>query len=287
VQDFEVDVAFQLRDFSSQHLRRWVHSLEGFLMRKFNRVSAISERMVDRLSGKGVKAEEAVLFPNWVDTSAIYPLSAPSPFREELGISQDSIVALYSGNMGLKQGLDLLIDASRRLASRPDIRWIFCGDGPYRESLVRMVGGARNISFLPLQPADQLNELLNLADIHLLPQKGDAADLVMPSKLTGIMASGRPVVATAGEGTQLATALIGKGITTPPGDVDAFVAAVLRLADDRELRARMGEEARKFATTHLNRDEILSRFERSLMEASGFSLANTQAGLSKSPLANP
>jgi|SRR5277367_245943 len=287
VQDLEVDVAFQLKDFSSDRLRRWVHSLEAVLLRKFDRVSSISGRMVERLSEKGVSAQQSVLFPNWVDTSAIHPLSTPSPFREELGIPKESIVALYSGNMGLKQGLDLLVDASRRLAYRSDIRWIFCGDGSYKETFVQMVGEAKNVTFLSVQPADRLNELLNLADIHLLPQRGDAADLVMPSKLTGIMASGRPVVATAGEGTQLATALTGKGISTHPGDVAAFADAVLCLADDRELRVRMGAEARKFATIHFNRHEILSCFEVSLMEASRYSRESLRSGLSKSPVADP
>ena len=191
VQDFEIDVGFQLKELSSRHLRKCIHFLERCLMRQFDRVSAVSDRMVERLSAKGVNTERAVLFPNWVDTSSIYPLSIPSAFRLQLGIDMESIVALYSGNMGLKQGLDLLVAVSRRLVSRPDIQFVFCGDGPYRETLARALGGAANVRFLPLQSADRLNELLNLADIHLLPQLGDAADLVMPSKLTGIMASGR------------------------------------------------------------------------------------------------
>lgn len=269
VQDFEIDVGFQLKELSSRHLRKCIHFLERCLMRQFDRVSAVSDRMVERLSAKGVNAERAVLFPNWVDTSSIYPLPIPSAFRLELGIDMEAIVALYSGNMGLKQGLDLLVAVSRRLVSRADIQFVFCGDGPYRETLARALGGAANVRFLPLQSADRLNELLNLADIHLLPQLGDAADLVMPSKLTGIMASGRPVVATANEGTQLAAALVGRGIRTPPGDIEAFANAVAHLADDPELRLRMGAEARRHASTHFNRDEILSRFELSLRQVCG------------------
>jgi colanic acid biosynthesis glycosyl transferase WcaI len=279
VQDFEVDVAFQLGDFSSSALKHSIQTLERFLMRKFNRVSAISDRMVERLSSKGVDPIRTVLFPNWVDTSEIYPLTVPNPLRIKLGISERAIVALYSGNMGLKQGLSLLIEASRQLVSRPDIVFVMCGDGPYRDTLIQMTGKASNVIFLPLQPASRLNDLLNMADIHLLPQVVCAADLVMPSKLTGMLASGKAVVATAEEGTQLAKVLEELGLCTPPGDVTAFAAAVARLADDRELRLRMGDEGRKYAVIHLHRDEILTRFESSLMEACGRSAVSTPEGL--------
>jgi colanic acid biosynthesis glycosyl transferase WcaI len=279
VQDFEVDVAFELQDFSSTVLKQFIQKLERFLMRKFNRVSAISDRMVERLPSKGVDALNTVLFPNWVDTSEIYPLTVPNPLRKEFGIPETAIVALYSGNMGLKQGLYLLIEASRQLASRPDIVFVLCGGGPYRDTLMKMTSGAANVRFLPLRPTDQLNELLNMADIHLLPQVVGAADLVMPSKLTGILASGRPVVATASEGTQLANVLAGRGLCTRPGDAIDLASAVARLADDRELRQRMGEEARKYAVTHLNRDQILIPFESSLLEACGRSVKGTPVGL--------
>lgn len=280
VQDFEVDVAFELKDFSSSVLKQFVQSFERFLMRKFNRVSAISDRMVERLSSKGVDSVNTVLFPNWVDTSEIYPLTVPSPLRKEIGISEMAIVALYSGNMGLKQGLSLLIEASRQLVSRPDIVFVLCGGGPYRDTLMKMASGAANVKFLPLKPTGQLNELLNMADIHLLPQVVGAADLVMPSKLTGMLASGKPVVATAGEGTQLADVLAGRGLCARPGDAIGLASAVARLADDCEMRQRMGEEARKYAVTHLNRDQILIPFELSLLEACGRSLKDTPVGLS-------
>jgi colanic acid biosynthesis glycosyl transferase WcaI len=282
VQDFEVDVAFELQDFSSTRLQHSIRMLERFLLARFNRVSAISDRMVERLSSKGVDALSTILFTNWVDTSEIYPLTTRNRLRQELGISEQAIVALYSGNMGLKQGLNLLIEASRRLIHRPNVVFVLCGDGPYRDTLVEMASKAGNVMFLPLQPAGRLNELLNMADIHLLPQIAGAADLVMPSKLTGIMASGKAVVATANEGTQLARVLAGRGVCTRPGDVTAFAAAVARLADDYELRLQLGAEARKYALIHLNRDDILTRFESSLMEACGRSVTGSRSEVTAS-----
>jgi colanic acid biosynthesis glycosyl transferase WcaI len=264
VQDFEIDAAFQLGGLSTW-LRQLAHAVERFLMSKFDRVSTISDRMIDRLSDKGLGPERSVLFPNWVDTSAIYPMATGATgFRQELGIADSAIVALYSGSMGTKQGLKLLVDASRQLASRADIQFIFCGDGPYRETLLAEKGD--NVTILPLQPADRLNELLNMADIHLLPQLADASDLVMPSKLTGMMASGRPVVATAHAETQLAKVLEGRGIVTRPGDVDDFISAITKLAEDANLRNVKGKAAREYAVEHMDRGEILSRFEVAIRE---------------------
>ena len=285
VQDFELDAAFQLTDFSSLRLRRSLEAVERVLMRRFARVSAISERMVERLAAKGVDPTRCLLFPNWVDTSVIYPLQRPSRFREELGIGQQTIVALYSGSMGKKQGLQSLLEASRRLASRRAVQLVICTDGPGREAFAQMAQQAGNVRLLPLQPADRLNELLNLADIHLLPQLADAADLVMPSKLTGMMASGRAIVATAPAGTQLATVLERRGIVTPPGDVDALVSAIVLLAEDTGLSRRLGEEARKYAVCHMNREEILERFELSLMRALGHAPREAHQGKPDSQIA--
>jgi colanic acid biosynthesis glycosyl transferase WcaI len=276
VQDFEVDAAFSLTDFSSKRLRRWVLATERYILSKFDRVSAISDRMVEKLAEKGVSPNRRVLFPNWVDTSEIYPLSSHSVLRQQLGIPSESIVALYAGSMGKKQGLELLVETSRRLAGRTDIRFVFCGDGSLREMLVQMADSLPNVTFLPLQPVEKLNQLLGLADIHLLPQLADAADLVMPSKLTGMMASGRAVLATAAPGTQLFTAVTGRGIVTPPGDIAAFTDGLIQLADDSRLREEMGREGRTYAVNYLNRDEVLRRFEASLLEAGGFRPSGTK-----------
>ncbi len=271
IQDFEVDAAFELGDLASRRGQNFAFTLERWLLRRFDRASSISEQMVLRLYHKGVDPSRCVYFPNWVDTSSIYPLPHPSCFRHELGIGENTVVALYSGSMGKKQGLDLLVDIARRLAHCSDLRFVFCGEGSYRQALAEKSKGLSNLSVIPFQPSERLNELLNLADIHLLPQRADAADLVMPSKLTGMLASGRPVVATAHSGTQLASVAQGHGVVVPPGDPDAFAAAVLALAADRDLRLKLGQEARRYALTHLDSSPILEGFEQSLIAVCGIS----------------
>jgi colanic acid biosynthesis glycosyl transferase WcaI len=126
-----------------------------------------------------------------------------------------------------------------------------------------------HVRFLPLQPLSALNDLLSVADIHLLPQNPTAQDLVMPSKLLGMTASGRPVIATVNPGTEVSDSLITFGIVTPPGDAPAFAAAIESLADNPSERRRLGRAARSYAVENLSKESILRGFELALFELSG------------------
>lgn len=272
VQDFEVDAAFDLGLLRGKLLRGLVAGVERWLMRRFDGVSTISQRMHQRLLDKGVAPARAVLAPNWVDLSAITPAMTGSgnAFRAELGIATDAVVALYSGNMGAKQGLELLADVAKLCLTQsgpaqPAIVFVFCGNGAGRADLVQRCAGLPNAHFLDLQPMARLNDLLALADIHLLPQRADAADLVMPSKLTGMLASARPVVATARPGTELASVVQGCGLVVPPEDPRAMADAVLALAADAAWRARLGAAGRAHAVQHMDREAVLRRYESVLM----------------------
>jgi colanic acid biosynthesis glycosyl transferase WcaI len=225
--------------------------------------------MMQRLPEKGVPVEKTVMFPNWVDTDAIAPLPGPSRLRQQLGLGPGRVVLMYAGNMGMKQGLELLPLLAQEFMPDPRIHFVFCGDGAYHAQLAGMLRGAANVTMLPLQPFDRLNDLLNTADIHLLPQRPDAADLVMPSKLTGMLASGRPVIATAASGTQVALALGSCGIAVPPLDKPALFTAVRTLADRPEMRHALGVAAREHAVEHLGRERVLRRFEAELLDAVG------------------
>jgi len=126
------------------------------------------------------------------------------------------------------------------------------------------VANRPNVTLLPLQPLDRLNDLLNAADIHLLPQRASAADLVMPSRLSAMLASGRPVIATAQPGTQVAQVVEGRGLVVPAEDGAELRAAVLRLVEDKELRLGLGRAAREYAVQHLGKQQVLTQFERDL-----------------------
>jgi colanic acid biosynthesis glycosyl transferase WcaI len=274
VQDFEVDAAFELGLLPSQGpIRALAVWLEKSFTDAFSRVSSISTKMVERSQLKGVPAKDSILFPNWVDIDAVYPLEITgtqgvrsNSFRIELGI-EDKIVLLYSGNMGNKQGLELLGPLAQFFESDARVHFLFCGDGTFRPQLEALTRHLRNVTFLPLQPLSRLNELLNAADIHLLPQRAGAADLVMPSKLTGMLSSGRPVIATADSGTQVAHVVEGCGLVVPTNDETALQHAVSRLVEDEPLRMRSGQAARRFAVDHLSKEQVLLQFERDLQDA--------------------
>lgn len=262
IQDFELDAAANLGMLRSKNsimnlAIRWERSV----MDRFDRVSSISNQMVKRLIAKGVPEEKTALFPNWVDTKTIYPLpTGDNPYRKELGISNDQIVILYSGNMGAKQGLGLLVDAAKQLQSNRQLVFVLCGNGSSRSELEKSASSLINMKFLDLQPPDKLNLLLNAADIHILPQQAGAADLVMPSKLLGMLASGKPVIATALDGTELADVVSQTGIVVPPNDVAQTVQAILKLAGSPELRKSIGEISFDLVNRKWGQDQVLSAF---------------------------
>jgi colanic acid biosynthesis glycosyl transferase WcaI len=263
VQDFEVDVAFELGIVKSKRLKSILLRVERSLMSLFDMVSTSSPAMVSLLHNKGVDPEKTYLFPNWVDISQIYPIDRMTSFRSELKISSNTVVLLYSGNMGEKQGLEIVIDSARMLQNRNTIV-IMCGTGTAINRLKERAEGLSNIIWLDLQPLERLNDLLNTADIHLLPQLEGASDLLMPSKLNGMLASGRPIVATALDGTQIEKVVAKCGIVTPPADVNEFVGAIEYLIDNQSLVNELGRAARDYALNWLEYNAIMMKYEKKI-----------------------
>jgi colanic acid biosynthesis glycosyl transferase WcaI len=144
---------------------------------------------------------------------------------------------------------------------------VIAGDGALDACATRAMAGLGNVTMLPLQPADRLNDLLAAGDVHLVIQREEAADLVMPSKVCNIMAAGRPMIATAQVGSHLHTVISmhSCGDAAPYGDVTGFVRIVRRYAADGALRRRQGLAARQTAERLLNRENILGRLERHLL----------------------
>ncbi|MCP9890278.1 WcaI family glycosyltransferase [Cyanobium sp. Aljojuca 7D2] len=268
IQDFELDAAFALGLLQGRWLRGLAESWERRTLRGFARVSTISGAMRQRALDKGVTGERALLLPNWVDLAAIRPQNAAeraaNPYRRELGLSAEQLVLLYSGSMNRKQGLELLVDVIRELGNLPQLVWLLAGEGPSKAELAAATAGLANVRLLPLQPAERLHDWLNLADVHLLPQRAGAADLVLPSKLLGILASGRPVVASSPAASELGQLAEQAGLRVEPEDPAAFAAAVRQLVGDGALRQRLGAQARQLVEQRYGREAVLGEMEGEL-----------------------
>jgi len=250
VQDLEVDAAFAVGHLKSLSvLKKAAYLFEKYTLKGFDRIITISDRMAARLTQKTGKAEQVAIVRNWVDLEHIYPLGRNSAYRQELGYADDDFIVLYSGNIGAKQGLDTLLDAASKLDQQGKIKFIIAGEGPSKRALVEKYGKLAHVSFLPFQPYEKFNEFMNLASLHALPQERGAADLVLPSKLGGMLASGAPVVVTADEGTELANFLGDSAIITPPGDADALSRAIVQASkgDREDWKDRRADLSRKLS----------------------------------------
>jgi len=264
IQDFEVEAALATGLIQPANpLARLALWIEARLLRSAERVSAISPQMCAKLAEKGVPAERMTELRNWSDPRFAVDPAGAAALRKEWGLG-DRLVALYSGNIARKQGAELLIDAAQRLALRKDIVFVICGAGPNRAVLAQLAQELANVQLHELQPACRMGALLAMADLHLLPQIAGAADLVLPSKLTNMLASGRPVIATAAPGTGLYAEVAGCGLLAPPGDAAALAEAVLQLADDPAMRVTLGAAAQVRAIERWSKDAIITRMERTL-----------------------
>lgn len=266
VQDLEVAAADRL-DVLPQIVTDAIGSVESFLYERCDAVSTISHAMRTQLELRCL--HKIPLFPNWVDVDFIQPLKGPSPYRQELGIPDEIMVALYSGNMGEKQGLDVVVDAARRLQDRKDILFVLAGQGATRPHLEAKAADLPNVRFLPLQPSERMSEFLALGDVHLVPQKAGVGDLVMPSKMTAILSAAKAVVATCEPGDELGVIVKECGLTVAPGDDEAFAHAVVQMVESPEARRALGKAGRIYAERHLSHKAILPRMEAFLWTLAG------------------
>tara|TARA_B100000678_G_scaffold141770_1_gene118153 strand:+ start:4312 stop:5544 length:1233 start_codon:yes stop_codon:yes gene_type:complete len=268
VQDFEVEAGFATGQMSEAGMMaQAARSFENRCIAGFDHTSSISPEMCNKLIEKGREPDTVHEVRNWAEIDAVIPGDTQkSSYRERWNIRTPH-VALYSGSIAKKQGIEIVVDAARKLAHRSDLTFVLCGNGPSRPELEARAIGLDNIQFHDLQRREELGELLNLATIHLLPQKRDAADLVLPSKLTNMLASGRPVVAGAAPGCGLAREVEGAGIATEPENADAMADAIATLLDDPGLRASLGAAARRRAEERWSKTRIIDRFEAQLLKA--------------------
>lgn len=270
VQDFEVEAAAATGLLDGAGLPALLAMrAENLLLRLADVLSTISPQMCDRLARKTRRDRSAIVeLRNWADGDFAPDPAGAARLRREWGL-EGRKVALYSGNIARKQGIEILIEVASLLRHRPDIAVVICGEGPNRARLEAQAAGLCNVRLHDLLPRQSLPALLTLADVHLLPQIPGAADLVLPSKLTNMLASRRPTIATAAPGTGLAAEVEGCGIVTEPGNAEAMAAALERLVDDERLAASLGQAAGERARERWHAASIIGGLERRLHTLAG------------------
>lgn len=272
IQDFEVDAMFGLGMSNSSALKRCAQAFETFLMKRFDVVSSISFSMLERAKSKGAEDNQLHYFPNWADLAFVTPAISGDSLRNRWQLEKDDYVVLYSGNVGEKQGLEIILDAAQVMRdeaalNNPKVKFIIIGNGANRLRLEAQAKtlGLSNVQFKPLQPWELMPQILAMADLHLVVQKRGAADAVLPSKLTNILSAGGHALVTAEPDTEL-----GKIAQKFPGIYDCvepetptvFVAALSKLA--AKGRQEKNAIARQYAEQNMDINNILDSFTERL-----------------------
>jgi colanic acid biosynthesis glycosyl transferase WcaI len=265
IQDMQIEAARDLKMIKSNALIKFLFKIEKYIFDQSAIVSSISEGMVDKIQQKAKK--EVFLFPNWTDTRLFYPVKNRSEIKKEFGYKATDKIVLYAGSIGEKQGLDAILHAANDLRGFADLKFIICGSGPFKNELQKISDSLdlKNVDFLPTQPFEKFNQFLNLADLHLIIQKASASDLVMPSKLTTILAVGGIPLITANEGSGLYS-LVNEhnvGLIVEAENQAALNEGILKGVN--EDLSYLNTNARAYAEDYLSIENIMGRFEQFML----------------------
>jgi colanic acid biosynthesis glycosyl transferase WcaI len=275
IQDLQIDMAKDLGMIKNKKFLDIMFKVEAYILKHAHVVSTISEGMVRKIvMGKRIQSK-CILFPNWVDDKYIKPVPIAQSMRAELGLLDSDKVVLYAGSLGEKQGLEIIIKAAKSFALRPDVKFLIFGSGGGKNKLQALVReyGLTNVTFHPLQPYKKLSALLGTADIHLVLQKKSASDLVLPSKLTGILAAGGCALVSAIPDTTLYDVVNRHrmGILIEPESAEALEDAINNAFATDLTSYRMN--ARRYAENYLNKETALRKFMNHLLKAAGMPLS--------------
>ncbi len=272
VQDIWPEAAVRLGLLRGRRLIALFEWLERLIYRQSRRVFVISEDFRDNLVSKGVPSGKIAVLPNFVDVDFIRPLPRENDFARRHNLT-GRFVALYAGNLGLSQGLEVIIDAADRLRDHPEILWVIAGQGACRDALMAEAERRRltNLRFLPLQPEADVPWLYASCDVALIPLRRGIAGNSVPCKTYSIMAAGRPYIAGVDPGSSVwrLTSEAGCGSCVTPDDGQALAMAVAAAAQSPETVRDQGDRGRQYAVANFSRAAITGGYRRMLEEIVG------------------
>ena len=265
IQDLQIDAAEELGMINNKSLLNTLKWAEGLILKSAYCVSTISKGMENRIRAKPYNIKKQYLFPNWVDFGKVFKKQPDESIIASLGIPLNKRLCFYSGAVGEKQGLEMILDVAKLASVQlPELVFVIAGSGPYVHVLKNKAEDLHleNLFFIELQPLDVFNELLNYAFIHLVIQKDKASDLLLPSKLTNILAVEGLAIVTASPGTTLYDIVTSNELAyvTPPDDPKAFWNALNQIMAMPETAEKLKTNAGKYAQHYLEKDTIINEF---------------------------
>jgi colanic acid biosynthesis glycosyl transferase WcaI len=267
VQDMQPDAAVGLGMLKRSWFTRALYALEALAYWHAARVSGITRGMLKAFRSKGVPESKLIYFPNAIELDSNEPAPSRGEFRKRYGFAPDDFLAIYAGNLGVKQGLEVLLETAALLRDKP-IRFLVCGDGAQREALAARAAEMQlpNFSMLPLQVGRDYRALLVDADVCFITQQAGAGNSFFPSKLLGLLAESKPVVTVAAPECELALSLIegNFGVNVPPGRPEELAEVLASMASDRARLSAYGAAGRVYVE-QFDKARIFSNFRDQLV----------------------
>jgi colanic acid biosynthesis glycosyl transferase WcaI len=271
VEDLQPDAALELGMVKEGALIRGLYRVERLAYERAALISTLTEGMRHRILQKGIDPAKVVLFPPRAD-STLYDLHQRfdgEEFRRRHGL-QGKFLVTHSGNMGVKQGMEVILETAARSLHRPDLQYLFVGNGamrPYLEAEARL-RKLNNVLFLPLLENEEFQQLLAATGISLITQQRVVSNIVFPSKTVTLLCAGCPVIASVNEESEVARAVVrsGAGVVVEPEDAGALYQTIDQLSRSPEVLARMSVQARQYAEQNWDEGRTLPRMEELLVQ---------------------
>jgi colanic acid biosynthesis glycosyl transferase WcaI len=250
------------------HTVRIARALERFAYRTASGIGVICDGMRSNLIAKGVPAQKISLLPNYIDIGFMAVTPGDNSFRQRVGIGKEQFVAMYSGSIAGKQGLETFVKAAAEFESSADVTCCVIGEGTYLPELKKTAAelGLRRFQFLPLQPRESLPSQLSAADILVITQRKAIRDVVFPGKMLYYMAAGRPIIAAVSEESETGR-FIRKhavGMVVPPEDPALLAEAIRRMKTNAEETRQFGLNGRRVAESQFDRTVVLQKMSSHL-----------------------
>lgn len=271
-QDVFPEIAVELKRLENRALVGLLRALVNFYLRRADRVVAIGDTMRNRLEAKGASPDTITVIPNWVDAADLTPQPRRNSWSHGNGLDERFVV-MHSGNTGHAQDLGTLVRSATFLRDLDDLTMVVIGQGARRDDLLALSDRLEtdHLRFLPYQPREALPESLSAADIHVVGLARGLSGFIVPSRLYGILAVGRPVIVAAEEASETAQVVtrVGCGVVVPPGRPE-LLAGAIRSAYDGELDlAEMGRLGREFVLREATREVAVAKYRELLDELVG------------------